>query len=95
MHSKELPQSMPMYRCAIVLEVVHDRDIENVSPASLDPRSRIGVIEQFCIGEILTIGIPPPVFHIECIITHDAVRAECFVICIDIELAHVGILQPA
>lgn len=93
-HSKELSDSVPMYCCPIVLEIVHHRNVENISPASLDPRSRISVIEKLCIGEILAVRIPPPVSHIEGIVAHDAVRAKCFVVCVDIKLTHVRILQP-
>jgi hypothetical protein len=74
MHSKELSEPMPVYCCPVVLKIVHDRDVENISPASLDPRSRISFIEKLCVGEILAIRIPPPVSHIQCIIAHNAVR---------------------
>jgi hypothetical protein len=84
-----------VYRCSVVREIIHDVDFQNVPITGLNLRPGILMIEVFCIIEVLSIRIQVPVARSERVLAHNALRAERFVVRIDVKLAHGRIFQRA
>ena len=67
-HVIEHTNSMPVNCRTIIFEIINDRDLKDITPASLNPRTWIGVIEDFSFSFIITIGVDPLIRHVECIL---------------------------
>jgi hypothetical protein len=48
---------MSIYGHSITLHIIYDNDFHLITPTSLNPGTRVGIIEQFCIRKDLAIQI--------------------------------------
>lgn len=75
--------------------VVDDFDVDCVTPACLNPRPRVGVVEDLGLGKVPTIGIDPAIVHNQCVVPLDPNGCFILVVSHDVELPAIGMTKPA
>lgn len=75
--------------------VVDDFDVDCVTPACLNPRPRVGVVEDLSLGKVPTIGIDPAVIHNQCVVPLDSNGRFILIVSHDVELPAIGMAKPA
>lgn len=90
-----LPNSMPVNGGTIVFEVVRDFDLDVVTPASLDPRAWITIIEYFSLSIDETVRRQCHVSDIKLILAKSAFGSIHLIVCTDIEFFSIRFSEPA
>src|ERR1700761_8396078 len=95
MHCEPLPDSVPMDTGSIISQVIIDRDLNSITPASLQPWAWVRIVKQFIVSEIDSICVDPAIVDIESILADHSLRPYGLIVRVYVKCCSGVIAKPA
>jgi len=89
-----LSEAVPVNRGTVVLQLVLDRDFDQIAPACLEPWPGIAAVDNLAAGIRDTIGVDCHVVDLEIILAKDTLGPCLFIVSVDVELVAVDASEP-